>query len=410
VRESIHTDQSDRRAHGKRYGLSLCASHRRKILSRLFAVLLCATAGCSSEPGGGGIGGTGKADLLIGEGLITGVITTADSDTVNVNGRSYKTDLADAVVDSQPASVNALQVGMHVRARVDHDTQRAQTIQYQPLVSGPVAQISLQDGTIIVLEQTVLIDDSTRFDGLSVDQMMPTMIVEVSGIRNSDDQIIATYISAAATSIDYYTIGKFQKLGSEPGTAVLSGTVIDFRDFLQALLLPMFDFLTLLLTPDALFKSTVQPGTYSVVQANNGADGEASGNVEISTSGNGVAVATSTGANGANGQNGITISSLTIVEQLEPKAGEMIELVGTVEELVAPDIFVIDAKRATLSELTNVVSANGASIDDLTLNVNERVVVTGLVSEEPAATDSGSDGEVARSIQVLSIELPDRLP
>lgn len=131
----------------------------------VFAALLLAAAldACGIEgttTAGGGIGGTGiSAGSRIGYGAITAF------GSIYVNGVRYTTDTAAIVKDGISITERELRVGMTVEVQGEavSDTEAsAQTILVEETVAGIVEAKAANH--LIVLGQTVLIDEATRFD------------------------------------------------------------------------------------------------------------------------------------------------------------------------------------------------------------------------------------------------------
>lgn len=163
----------------------------------LFATLaagfcVCASLACS----GGGGGGTGLPSATT---TSSGVITGFGS--VKLVGKEYETQDASFVIDGLPGSQNDLKVGMVVTVNgslSSSGTRTAATITQQDVVEGAIQTIPSTNDRIVVLGQTVLIDDGTLFDnnipGQNISGLVPGDLVEVNGFVKSKGLIIATLI------------------------------------------------------------------------------------------------------------------------------------------------------------------------------------------------------------------------
>jgi hypothetical protein len=165
-------------------------------LVSLAATLLLTACGGSGDSGSAGIDGTGAPATIAASGSITAF------GSVVVNGVRYDTAAAQFTVDDSPGSQNDLAIGdvVLVRGTVDAGglTGTATSVIFDDQVQGPIGAIDLAASTLRVLGQTVRVSTDTSFD----DRIQPAslaglavgMIVEVSGLPESDGSIRATRI------------------------------------------------------------------------------------------------------------------------------------------------------------------------------------------------------------------------
>jgi len=153
---------------------------------------------------GGGVGGSGFLDLAVGD--ITGF------GSVSINGVTYDTSNTGFTINGLPAMQSDLRIGMNVTAAVNFQEQAAGSISYMPIVLGPVATTSLEVRTFEILGQTVVVDSTTVLDDVSLDVNASNVIaegaiIEVSGIRNADNDIVASYIRRNDSATRYQVLG-----------------------------------------------------------------------------------------------------------------------------------------------------------------------------------------------------------
>jgi Domain of unknown function (DUF5666) len=166
----------------------------------LFAALgagICALTALSCSGGGGG--GTGAPPAAATSSVSSGVITGLSS--VKLNGQEYHTPNTSFTVDGQPGAENDLKLGMVVTVNgslSSSGTRTAATITQEDVVEGAIQAIPATNDRLVVLGQTVLIDNGTVFDndipggnlgGLSVGNL-----VEVNGFVRGKGVTIATLI------------------------------------------------------------------------------------------------------------------------------------------------------------------------------------------------------------------------
>lgn len=178
---------------------------RSSILFHVFGAvgLVGLLGGC----GGGGDSGTsapvaGSAAPIVSSGTIT------NFGSVYINGRKYEIDDStstsvdgSASVSGDAAAKNILRLGMVVKVsgRITGSSRTASAITHTDTLEGPIQIVDLSNGTLTILGQTVVVDDTTKFDaGVSLGNLAPNQVVEVSGLVKSDGVIAASFIERKA--------------------------------------------------------------------------------------------------------------------------------------------------------------------------------------------------------------------
>lgn len=158
--------------------------------------------GCGSGGGSGnvdgGIGGTG-----ISAGAISGF------SSIVVNDVRYETAGATITVDDQPGTESDLKVGMVVTVQftISGPTRRATSVEAEDVVEGPVEFVAADGLSLVVLKQTVLVDNATVIDtsipGQDIKNLKPGVDhVEVSGFVKTSGVIAATFLERKAAPGD----------------------------------------------------------------------------------------------------------------------------------------------------------------------------------------------------------------
>lgn len=177
------------------------------LINHLMFVLaiIVSTVSCnnSTNVAEGGIGGTG---------ISMGAVSAVGS--IWVNGVEYDTTGATIVIDgsestdsSGTAGGNTVLPGMvvTVEGTIDGVVGSAATVTYENLLEGPVESTPAAS-TLVVLGQTVILDSKTHFrntiDTASISELTSNNVVEVSGFRDENGAIRATYIEKKANSTD----------------------------------------------------------------------------------------------------------------------------------------------------------------------------------------------------------------
>lgn len=169
----------------------------RTTLVATLAAGFCALTALSCSGGGGG--GTGIPSATTASSVSSGVITGFGS--VKLNGKEYETQSSSFEVDGQPGSQSDLKVGMVVTVTgslSSSGTRSATAITQEDVVEGAIQSIPVTNDRIVVLGQTVLIDNGTVFDasitGRNIGGLVVGDLVEVNGFVKGKGLIIATLI------------------------------------------------------------------------------------------------------------------------------------------------------------------------------------------------------------------------
>ena len=166
----------------------------------------CSDGSPSASASAGGASGSGSASA---SGTVTGF------GSIFVNGKRFETENVEVRHDgiTERCTITAndrceLKEGMKVTVSgsFSGSTHRASTIVQEDTLEGPITSVDVANSQFSVLGQTVLVDDTTKFDsGVSLANLLPGQVVEVSGFVKSDGVIVASFIerkSGAGCGID----------------------------------------------------------------------------------------------------------------------------------------------------------------------------------------------------------------
>ena len=157
----------------------------------------CSGGSPSASAGAGGASGSGSASA---SGTVTGF------GSIFVNGKKFETENIevrhDGVTERCTISANAndrcgLKEGMNVTVAGSFtgSTHRASIIVQEDTLEGPITSKDVANSQFAMLGQTVLVDDTTKFDsGLNFAALAVNDVVEVSGYVKSDGVIAASFI------------------------------------------------------------------------------------------------------------------------------------------------------------------------------------------------------------------------
>ncbi len=169
--------------------MMVVAGWRLGALACLLAALIDACA--SGDDRGGGIEGTGMSDG-----------TASGFGSVFVNGVEFATDGAEIAIDGEPATENALRVGMVLRVSGTFERDRlhgaASRVEFDRRLFGPVEEVAPEENRIVALGQTVRVDESTVFVGTSLEAIEAQDLIVVSGFVGASGETLATLVEHPA--------------------------------------------------------------------------------------------------------------------------------------------------------------------------------------------------------------------
>lgn len=121
--------------------------------------------------------------------LTSGIISTDGG--LSVSGEVIPSQSITVIIDGEPAHATDLEDGM--RVTVESQDSIIQSISYHEDVKGPIDYVEL-DGSMNVLGQTIYIFSSTYFDESAASALKSGDVIEVSGLRDSNDILAASRI------------------------------------------------------------------------------------------------------------------------------------------------------------------------------------------------------------------------
>jgi hypothetical protein len=289
------------------------------------AAVALTIASCADSSGGG----------ITGSGLVIGTIT--DFGSIFVNGLEIEVGEATITIDGAPATEADLRLGMVVEVRGVIDagagTGSASSVVFDDELQGPVEQVDVAGSLIVVLGQVVLVDGSTVFDDTSLATLVPGDIVEVSGFRDGDGNVVASRIERKEGEEEIELKGVVAELDADAQTFLLGAQLVDFSG-------AEIDNAPAGGLADGLFVSveTTQPTVGGVLFAE-----------EIKVE----------------------------EEGFEGEEGEDVEISGLVTNVISPTEFVMNATRPVRT--TTATEFEGGDAGDIV--VNAQLEVTGMLDD-----------------------------
>ncbi|MDF3011824.1 MAG: hypothetical protein K0Q78_28 [Cellvibrio sp.] len=206
-----------------------------KLISPLTLSLLlaaCGGGGSDSDKTGNNTGANSSSSLASGE-IAQGMVTGFGS--VIVNGVHYDVKDAEIVIDGETLVESDLEVGQIVRitgsVNSDGIHGKATKLEGEAQLVGPITSIDLAAGTLVALDQTVMITADTFFDDdLSLELLAVGQVIKVSGQIDTDGVLVATRIDEKndLANNKFQLSGEIENLDPAAMTFTLNGTLVNY--------------------------------------------------------------------------------------------------------------------------------------------------------------------------------------
>jgi hypothetical protein len=213
----------------------------REVSTLMLAVLLVACGGGGGDSSTAGINGGGVSGIngggvqgINGGGVAVGPITGFGS--VFVNGIEFATTSTSITVEGAAANEAALKIGQLVEVRgtlnSTTNTGTATSIAASDQLEGPVQAIDLAGLNFTLLGNVVRVTGTTVFDDRFATPSLGGLIVgqwvEVSGLRNSVGEVVATRVEPRAANGEIELNGTVTLLDTGARTFRLANTPINY--------------------------------------------------------------------------------------------------------------------------------------------------------------------------------------
>lgn len=195
--------------------------------------ILSAVGFLTSSCGGGGGGGDVAGGGLSGTGISSGAITNFGS--IFVNGVEFETSGASISLDDTAVSENDLKIGMVVKVQGTFNTTSgsALTVAAEDVVKGPVQSVAGDGLSLVVLGQTVLVNNTTAIDnsipGQLITNLKPNDLVEVHGFVKDKGIISATFIELKTAFAQFHVKGFAENVNTGARTFTIGALAIDYN-------------------------------------------------------------------------------------------------------------------------------------------------------------------------------------
>jgi hypothetical protein len=157
--------------------------------------------------------------------------------SIFVNGVEYETSAARVQIDGEPAPASRLRVGQVVTVKADVNADgtsgAATEVSFASDVLGPVAQVDLAGGTLVILGQRIrllsdtLLDEHLNLGGIL--GLLPGIKVQVSGFPNAAGELVASRIDLVLGGpADARVKGTVQALNTAAHTFRVNTQTVDY--------------------------------------------------------------------------------------------------------------------------------------------------------------------------------------
>ena len=192
-----------------------------------------AVGGC----GGGGGGGDSSSSTTSGTVTPTSSVysgSVSGFGSVIVNGVRFST-VGATTVDDDGAEVRLedLRIGMRVTVSGSADDSTGRGTATQLTLShgttGAITSIDKAADTLVLLGQTVTTDASTIYEGVTeFDSLEPGVVIEVYGVLQSDNTVLATLIETKSAPTGLRLVGRMSALDTTAKTFLVGGITVNY--------------------------------------------------------------------------------------------------------------------------------------------------------------------------------------
>lgn len=196
------------------------------------AALVCVLFTASMDSSNAGIQGSGYRNRTTSYG------TVDQFGSIFVNGVEYDVSSARIRINGQPGSESQLRLGqvvtVHGSVNADATEGAATDVSMTSAVVGPLAQVDLEGGTLLVLGQRIrllpdtFLDQTLHLGGIL--GLVPGTTVQVSGFPNAAGEILATRVDLPIGIVTPRITGVVQALDPNAHTFKINSQMVDYGD------------------------------------------------------------------------------------------------------------------------------------------------------------------------------------
>jgi len=167
-----------------------------------------------------------------GNGVSTGKVTRKRQDSVTVNGIAFDVSGASINLDGKNGTTDDIKLGQVVSIKANYNedgTATASQLVYDDSLQGPVDSVNAAANSLVVLGQTILVDNETLLEGLELATLQAGQIVEISGLANAQGQWQASFIGLSDQTLTEFDVaGTISELNTGATTFKINGLLVDY--------------------------------------------------------------------------------------------------------------------------------------------------------------------------------------
>ena len=161
--------------------------------------------------------------------IVLSIGRVTNTNSITVNGTRYDINRAAITFDGVTVDGNALNNGMIVEINADtlENNNTANSVAYEKTLIGSIDFKT--PNTLQVMGQTVIIDDRTIFNHSSLASLDVNQIIEVSGYRNHNDEVHASFITPDDHHNEFKAIGIIDSIDAENFSLTMGDLTVDYQ-------------------------------------------------------------------------------------------------------------------------------------------------------------------------------------
>ena len=167
-----------------------------------------------------------------GNGASTGKVTRKQQDSITVNGIEFDLSGASINLDGKNGSQDDIKLGqvVSIKGKYNEDgTATASQLVYDDSLEGPIDSIDASANTLVVLGQTILMNNETLFEGLELNTLQVGQIIEISGLANAQGQWQASFIGLSDHTLTEFDVaGTISELNTSTMTFKINALLVDY--------------------------------------------------------------------------------------------------------------------------------------------------------------------------------------
>jgi len=140
---------------------------------------------------------------------VTGAIANISGSSIQIGDTNYSMSGASITLDGNSGSLDDLRQGMVVTVKGSRPqssnsalstSNEVTSVDFEDELEGPVTSIDLETSSFVVLGIRIEVNGLSLYEDVTLETLMVGNVVEVSGFRQPDDSILATYVELEALS------------------------------------------------------------------------------------------------------------------------------------------------------------------------------------------------------------------